>query len=72
MNKADSPTTPTRQLGHTTSWKTSSRSPDNGGQCVQARLAGPSHQVRDSKLGAASPVLTMNRSDLTALLNCVK
>jgi len=53
-------------------WRKSSRSGGNGGDCVEARLnvAGP--QVRDSKMGEASPILSLSRSDFTALLDSVK
>ena len=51
-------------------WRKSSR---RGGQgnCVEARLNG-TPEIRDSKMGDASPVLELSRYDFVALLNNVK
>lgn len=49
-------------------WRKSSYSSDNGA-CVE--VAEEQH-VRDSKLGDGSPVLSVSRAQLTALVNGVK
>jgi hypothetical protein len=57
-----------------TAWRKSSRSSDSGnGQCVEVRasaadMASIVFQVRDSKLGAASPAFPVTASDFAALL----
>jgi len=51
-------------------WRKSSRS-GSGGNCVEARLNG-TPEIRDSKMGEASPVLELSRNDFVALLNNVK
>jgi hypothetical protein len=49
---------------HVTAWWKSSRSGSNGGGCVEVALADPDGvMVRDSRLGDASPVLTMTRAE---------
>lgn len=53
-------------------WRKSSRSGGSGGSCVEARLAVVGPQVRDSKLGDGSPILTVSRSEFAALLELVK
>ena len=56
-------------------WRKSSSSMGggDGNDCVElALLPDGSTALRDSKLGEASPVLTLNRSDLAALLNGAK
>ncbi|THV35703.1 DUF397 domain-containing protein [Glycomyces buryatensis] len=64
---------PVEDLAWTT-WRKSSRSSDSGnGQCVEVRasaadLASTVFQVRDSKLGGASPTLRLTAGDFTALL----
>jgi len=50
-------------------WRKSSRSSSAGGSCVEARLSETGPQIRDSKLGEASPIFELSRSDLSALLN---
>lgn len=52
-------------------WRKSSRS-QGGGQCVEARLAETGPQVRDSKLGDASPILSLSRNDFAGLLRAVR
>jgi len=53
-------------------WRKSSRSTPNGGNCVEARLAERGPQIRDSKMGDASPILAMSRDDLAALLRVIR
>lgn len=53
-------------------WRRSTRSSPNGANCVEARINYGAPQLRDSKLGEASPILTLSRSDFAALLACVK
>lgn len=53
-------------------WRKSSRSGGSGGSCVEARLSGVGPQVRDSKLGDASPILSMSTRDYTALLSSLR
>ena len=51
-------------------WRKSSRSAAQG-QCVETRMAA-SFEVRDSKLGDASPVLAMSAGDFAGLLTAVR
>lgn len=53
-------------------WRKSSRSGSQGGQCVEARTLSGGYQVRDSKLGNASPILGVDRAEFTALLTDLK
>jgi hypothetical protein len=50
-------------------WRKSSRSGNQGNNCVEARLCAGAFQVRDSKLGDDSPVFGMSTPDFAALLN---
>lgn len=52
----------------TSEWWKSSRSGNTGGACVEARTHGGLIQVRDTKLGAASPVLDVSPAEWAALL----
>lgn len=52
-------------------WRKSSRSGGNGGSCVEAQLHVNEPQVRDSKMGDASPILRLSRCDYAALLKSV-
>lgn len=52
-------------------WRKSSRSGSQG-NCVEARLNDLGPEVRDSKLGDASPILRVSRADFIALLSSVK
>lgn len=52
----------------TSDWKKSSRSGNTGGDCVEARTHGGLIQVRDTKLGADSPVLDATPAAWRALL----
>ncbi|MGH8792406.1 MAG: DUF397 domain-containing protein [Stackebrandtia sp.] len=50
-------------------WRKSSRSgAQSGSACVEARMSGRVLQVRDSKLGDASPILDLGEADFTGLL----
>lgn len=51
-----------------TEWKKTSRSGSTGGNCVEARVQEGTIQVRDTKLGAASPVLAASPAEWAALL----
>ncbi|HIW63722.1 MAG TPA: DUF397 domain-containing protein [Candidatus Stackebrandtia excrementipullorum] len=53
-------------------WRKSSRSGGSGGSCVEARLGDVGPQVRDSKMGDASPILNLSDHDYTALLSSVR
>jgi hypothetical protein len=53
-------------------WRKSSRSQGNGGNCVEARPAGPGFQVRDSKLGDASPIFDLPGADFGSLLRAAR
>jgi hypothetical protein len=53
-----------------TRWRKSSRSADSGnGNCVEARAQHGAFDVRDSKLGGASPVFTVDTGDFQAFLH---
>ncbi|THV42817.1 DUF397 domain-containing protein [Glycomyces buryatensis] len=49
-------------------WKKSSRSSNQGGDCVEARTHAGVVQVRDTKLGEASPILDLSPADWRAIL----
>ncbi|THV43437.1 DUF397 domain-containing protein [Glycomyces buryatensis] len=53
-------------------WKKSSRSGNNGGDCVEARALEDVVQVRDTKLGDASPILDASPADWRAFLATAK
>lgn len=56
----------------TNEWRKSSRSASGSNdQCVEARLAGPVVQVRDTKLGEDSPILDTSPEDWRAFLKAV-
>jgi hypothetical protein len=56
----------------TNEWRKSSRSAGgNNDQCVEARQADLVIQVRDSKLGDASPILAASAADWRGFLNAV-
>lgn len=52
-------------------WKKSSRSGSQG-QCVEVRQHADTVQIRDSKLGEASPILDLDPATFTALLADIK
>lgn len=52
-------------------WRKSSYSDNQGGNCVEARVAGLP-QIRDSKLGDDSPILTLDQSTFAGFLATVK
>lgn len=56
------------------SWRKSSRSGPNGGgsDCVEARVRLGVLQIRDSKLGDASPILDLTNTEFTSFLATVK
>ncbi|MFG3340915.1 DUF397 domain-containing protein [Glycomyces sp. NPDC048151] len=52
-----------------TGWRKSSRSGgQQDSQCVEARAIAADFQVRDSKLGDASPLFDLKTADFTGLL----
>lgn len=53
-------------------WKKSSHSNNQGGACVEARAHEGVAQVRDTKLGAASPILEASAADWAAFLAMAK
>ncbi|QSB05945.1 DUF397 domain-containing protein [Natronoglycomyces albus] len=55
-----------------TAWRKSSRSSNQGGQCLEARRAAGNQQVRDSKLGEGSPIFTLASADFSALLDAAR
>lgn len=55
----------------TTRWKKSTRSGD-GGNCLEVRLVGGRPQIRDSKLGDASPILSLSPAVFESLLSIAK
>jgi hypothetical protein len=52
----------------TSRWRRSSRSGDQGANCVEARTHDGRFEIRDSKLGAASPTLGLEVSEFMSLL----
>lgn len=57
----------------TATWRKSSRSNNQGDACVETRtLRADIFQVRDSKLGDASPIVSISRTNFTALLASIK
>lgn len=58
---------------HTGSWRKSSRSGDNNSSnCVEARRAEATFQVRDSKLGDESPIFELAPSEFESLLGAAR
>jgi len=53
-------------------WRKSSRSADQGGNCVEARTAATGFQVRDSKLGDDSPIFGLAVTEFTSLLRAAQ
>jgi len=53
-------------------WRKSTRSGSQGNDCVEARYDGGEFQVRDSKLGDASPIFEMRPEDFTAILEAAQ
>ncbi|WP_100444266.1 DUF397 domain-containing protein [Glycomyces xiaoerkulensis] len=50
-------------------WRKASRSSDQSDSaCVEARVTAEGFQVRDSKLGDASPIFDLEATDFTGLL----
>ena len=55
-----------------TEWRKSTRSGSQGNDCVEARRDGGEFQVRDSKLGADSPIFGMRPEDFAAVLEAAQ
>ncbi|MDN3243011.1 DUF397 domain-containing protein [Glycomyces tritici] len=61
-----------KDFGDQWTWRKSSRSGDNGGQCVfVAELEETTLGIRDSKMGQEGPILRLNRSDWASLARSV-
>lgn len=56
----------------TTQWRKSSRSGNSGGNCVEARASKGAFEVRDSKLGDASPIFGVMSEDFKSLLRAAR
>lgn len=55
-----------------TPWKKSSYSGGNGGSCVELRDNDGRREIRDSKLGDASPILSFSPAAVAELLADIK
>ncbi|MCA1280237.1 DUF397 domain-containing protein [Saccharopolyspora sp. 7B] len=62
---------PTHDLAPGT-WRKSSYSTGNGGICVEVATVAAGTGIRDSKLGAASPILTFGHGAFDDFLGAVK
>jgi hypothetical protein len=56
----------------TSQWRKSTRSSNSGGNCVEARVEMKQFQVRDSKLGEASPIFELDTEGFTSLLRAAQ
>jgi len=56
----------------TSQWRKSSRSGDQGANCVEARTHGGRFEVRDSKLGEASPIFELETPEFLSLLRVAR
>ncbi|HLR97806.1 MAG TPA: DUF397 domain-containing protein [Jiangellaceae bacterium] len=56
----------------TSTWRKSSRSQGDGGNCVEARTDKAGFQVRDSKLGESSPIFGLATEDFKAVLRAAR
>lgn len=56
----------------TSTWKKSTRSGPNCDNCVEAREANGLIEIRDTKLGEASPVFSVSKSDWETFLGEIK
>lgn len=55
-----------------TAWRKSTRSANSGGNCVEVRASEDGFEVRDSKLGGASPIFGFGTEDLRSLLRAAQ
>ncbi len=55
-----------------TPWEKSSYSGGNGGSCVELRRNGDRREIRDSKLGDASPILSFAPEAVADLVDAIK
>lgn len=53
-------------------WKRSTRCDNSGPNCVEVKLAADDVQIRDSKLGDASPVLTFSAEEFRGVVQDIK
>lgn len=56
----------------TSPWRKSSRSGDQGANCVEARTNGEKFEVRDSKLGEQSPIFALGSEEFVSLLRAAQ
>jgi hypothetical protein len=56
----------------TSPWRKARRSNDQGANCVEARSNENRFEVRDSKLGDASPVFGLAPAEFTSLLRAAR
>lgn len=59
-------------MSQPTPWKKSSYSGGDGGSCVETRWSDGRREIRDSKLGDASPILSFSPAAAAALLASIK
>jgi hypothetical protein len=55
-----------------TAWRKSRRSGNSGANCVEARVEKTNFQVRDSKLGDASPIFELDTEGFASLLRAAQ
>jgi len=56
----------------TSPWRKARRSNDQGANCVEARSNEGAFEVRDSKLGDASPIFGIKPADFESLLRAAR
>lgn len=56
----------------TSPWRKSSRSGDQGANCVEARTHSGRFEVRDSKLGEGSPIFELGSEEFVSLLRAAQ
>lgn len=56
----------------TSPWRKARKSADQGGNCVEARTRGGRFEVRDSKLGEASPIFEVRTEEFVSLLRAAQ
>jgi hypothetical protein len=55
-----------------TAWRKATRSQGNGGSCVELRVSDEEFQVRDSKLGNASPIFDLTPEGLKSWVRAAR
>ncbi len=56
----------------TSKWRKSTRSGDQGANCVEARTSDGAFEVRDSKLGDDSPIFGLAPEEFVSLLRAAR